>query len=232
MWATNTKNAEHKATTEGSASVSLKAGGQTWSGLGSGATWMLGTSTELPAELSAKKEKALSLSTEILKVKTTFTCETISTEGALLETEGKSSGKLVFSGCKGATNGSPNANCTPKSNGLAEGSVRTNALKGQLVSNEGETLERIEPVTGTTIVKLEMKEACPVGETVPINGVFYAKDAGGKFETESLTHVLEAGPLTDMWATNTKNAEHKATTEGSASVSLKAGGQTWSGLGI
>jgi hypothetical protein len=165
-----------------------------------------------------KLETNAVLHTEVLKVKFSVKCTGASTKGVSLEGEGKltEGGKVEFTGCTGETNGSPNANCKPKAGGAASGTILTNEGKGQLVLHEGGVgLIKIEPKTGTTLATLEMSEACPVGEKLPINGVLYFKDCSNMLELHLVEHLMEEGPLTDIWATSTKNAEHKANILGS-----------------
>lgn len=194
--------------------------------------WMLGPNPgKLPAELTAKAEKTLSLSTEILKVKTTFSCEKLSADSGLLEAEGKSSGTLLFSGCKTILNGTVAPECEPFV-GSEKGAVVSKALKGQLVLHEGVTLDQIKAVTGETLATVVMGAACPIGTSSAIIGTFFAKDSNGKFETEEEAHLLEVGPLTELFA-NSKTAEHKATAAGTVKLSLSGAnlGMWWSGLG-
>jgi hypothetical protein len=78
----------------------------------------------------------------------------------------------------------------------------------------------------------EAESLCSIGEKLPVSGTLYVKDAGGNFEVEEKSHLLEEGPLTELWVLN-KTTEHKATLDGSASLS-PAGehlGREWSGLG-
>jgi hypothetical protein len=185
------------------------------------------TATQLLANIQAKVEVTPVLHTEILKVKFLVVCTGVSLIGIGLEAGGKltEGGKVSFTGCKGETNGSPNANCTPHAGGGAAGVVNTNEGKGELVLHELEGgtkdgLTKIEPKTGTTFVTLEMSEACPVGEKVPVNGVLFLKDCENMIELHLKEHLIEEGPLTDLWATNTKNAEHKAVILGSAWIRL------------
>jgi hypothetical protein len=203
---------------------------------------ILKTAEELSPAVGGKIDVTPVLHTEVLKIKFLVSCTSFTTVGVKLEGSGKvtEGGKVKFSGCKGETNGSPNANCTPKSKGEAEGVVLTNEGKGQLVLHEVSAgvkvgLTKLEPKTGTTFATLEMKEACPVGEKLPVNGVLYLKDSA--VETLSKEHLIEEGPLTHLYATNTDNAEHAATITGSGWVFLEgtaAGaeheGLKWSGM--
>jgi len=178
----------------------------------------------------------LILHTEILKVKFLVVCTGVKLIGVGLETEGKltEGGKVEFTGCKGETNESPNANCTPKAGGGAAGVIITNAGKGQLVLHEGGVgLTKVEPKeAGKPFTTLEMAEACPVGERVQINGVLYIKDCQeGGIGVHRVKHLGEEGPLTDLWATATKNAEHTAHILGSVWFFLTTphSGLAWGG---
>jgi hypothetical protein len=195
----------------------------------------------LLGNLAAEIDSAsLILHTEILKVKFLVVCTGLELIGVGLEAEGKltAGGKVKFTGCKGETNGSPNANCTPHAGGGAAGTIITNAGKGELVLHELEGgtkdgLTKIEPnVAGGAFVTLEMSEACPVGEKVPINGVLYVADCEGSIVTHRVRHLGIEGPLTDLWATVTKNAEHKANILGSVWFFLAAphAGLAWGGM--
>jgi hypothetical protein len=186
----------------------------------------------LPVSLFTKAEGTLALSSKVLGgTALEISCTTLTPEGAILEAEGKSSGKLAFGGCVAKLNGVTSKNCEPQI-GAEKGVIRTNALKGSIVLNEGVPLYKIEPVTGTILAVSTSTEACSIGEEVQIIGTFYAKDSNGKFEVEEAAHKFQQGPLTEVWAIS-KTTEHKATISGSASVSLAGEhvGRRWSGLG-
>jgi hypothetical protein len=194
------------------------------------------TGEQLKAEVGGKLESSTTvLHAEILKVKFLVVCTGLNTKGVFLEGAGKvtEGGRVEFTGCTAETNGSPNANCKPKAGGGASGTIMTNEGKGQLVLHEGGVgLTKIEPKTGTTFVTLEMSEACPVGEKVQINGVLYIKDCQNMVELHLKEHLWEEGPLTDLWMTATKNAEHTAHLLGSVWFFLTAAhtGLAWGGL--
>jgi hypothetical protein len=192
------------------------------------------TGEELKVSLSTEPDKIIVLHSGLLSILFLGTCNKAELLGTSLEGEGKltSGGKVKFTGCTVETNGSPNANCTPKSNGQPEGTVLTNAGKGQLVLNEGEGLIKVEPVSGA-FVTLEMKETCPAGEKLPINGVLYLKDCLKKLETHLVEHLIEEAPLpSDIYITNTKNHEHQAFLLGSLWAESASGhaGLSWSGM--
>jgi hypothetical protein len=200
-------------------------------------TWMLNPyltepGPALPVALATKAEGTLALTSKVLGGTTLeISCTTMTSEGTLLEAEGKSSGKLAFSGCVAKLGGVTSKNCEPQI-GAEKGVIRTNALKGSIVLNEGTPLYKIEPVTGTTLATSTSTEACAFGEKAPIGGTFYAKDSNGKFEVEELSHKFQEGPLTKLWVLS-ETAEHKATISGSVGVSLSGEhlNRWWSGLG-
>jgi hypothetical protein len=176
------------------------------------------------------------LLTELLKVFFVVKCTHGESKGASLLGAGKVAEgvKGKFTGCTAYTNAALNKNCTPHSPGAASGTVETVELKGALVLHEafgGIGLVKVEPKSGTTLATLEMSEACPVGEKVPINGVYFFDDL--KLETHEVSHSLTEGPLTDLWVTATKNAEHAARIHILSLASLTGfshGGLAWSGM--
>ncbi len=233
LW-TISKTAEHVATTSGSAGFSLAGEHlhQPWSGSGSKSIWTIGPKAELPAELSAKAEKALVLTTKIAGISVEYSCTGISLDKTLIEAEGKGTGTALFSGCITRLNGATSTPCEPKV-GTEKGKIASKALKGQLVLHEGTTtLAKVTAVEGETLTTIESGAECPIGAKVPVIGTLYLKDAGGEFEVSKEAHLLETGPLTTLW-TISKTAEHVATTSGSAGFSLAGEHlhQPWSGSG-
>lgn len=182
--------------------------------------------------LGVKAEGALSLSTEILKMKATFSCESATAENTLIEAEGKGSGKFLLGGCRTLLNGVVSAECEPKSPTGGAGTISTKALKSQFTANEGSTLVRVQPLEGETFATIALPVNCPIGTSVPVLGSFYAKDSSGKLEVEKMTHLLEAGPSTQLWAIS-KTIEHKATATGALGIGLGGEhlGDLWSGSG-
>lgn len=205
---------------------------------------LLGEKTE------AEKVRHLVLLTTILKIKTEILCTGAELVGAKLAAEGKlTEGKVKFTGCKSILNGVENKECVPKTGGKTgvEGTVETELGLGEIVlhilkNEKGEeigkdtlTLIHPSPVEGKVsekFVTLEMKEACPIGEKVPIIGELFLKDSNGKAEVEEVTHLIAQGPLTALWAIS-KTEEHVANIDGSAIVALIGTGHLglkWSGL--
>ncbi len=194
------------------------------------------TGEQLKAEVGGQVETTPILHTEILKIKFLVTCTGFTTIGIFLEGAGKMTegGKVKFTGCTAETNGELNANCNLSSGGEPVGTILTNGVKGQLVLSEGVGLTKIEPSTaGGPFATLKMSALCPVGTSLPINGVIYLKDCEGKLETHLVKHLLEvAKPPTEVWVTNNNNAEHKVTLLGSGWYFLTGAhaGLAWGGM--
>jgi len=77
----------------------------------------------------------------------------------------------------------------------------------------------LEPSEGTFFMTLETGEECAIGEKIPILGKLYIKDCENRFEKHQVIHLIEEGPLSEMWVIS-KTAEHKVKLDGSALVSL------------
>jgi hypothetical protein len=103
-----------------------------------------------------------------------------------------SNGKVQFTGCKTIINGTPAPECEVHSAGKPVGTVETEEGKGLLALVAGGGVRtKITPV-GTNFVTLEMGEACPVGEKLPVKGTLYIKDCVAGAETKHLaTHLIE-----------------------------------------
>lgn len=210
----------------------------------SGAQWLLldkdGTALDpatLPAGIQWEIEKEdVSLLATILKSSFKVLCTASQLTGAGLIAEGKLKigFKAKFTGCQTFLNGSPtpNGNCVPHSSGAAAGTVETNPLKGLIVLHTGKVkLVLVEPEMGETIATLLMSELCPLGEKISVNGKLYLKDSENMLEAHEVAHLIEQGPLTDLWVQN-KTAEHAVTLDGSAEVSLTGLhlGRSWGGM--
>ncbi len=194
------------------------------------------TGEELKAAVGVEAETKLTLHTEILKIKLSITCSGVTSIGASLEGAGKvtEGAKLKFTLCISITNGEVNPSCTPSAGGEPEGTILANESKSQLVLSEGVGLIKIEPKTaGSPFVTLKFPASCPVGTSIPVNGVIYLKDCEGKLETHLVKHLLEvAKPPTEVWVTANNNAEHKVTLLGSFWYFLQGAhaGLAWSGM--
>jgi hypothetical protein len=66
-----------------------------------------------------------------------------------------------------------------------------------------------------TLATIEMSEECAIGTKVPLIGKFTVKDCEGLSLKNLFEHLIEVGPLTELW-TISKTAEHVATLLGSA----------------
>ncbi len=222
-----------------------------------GAKWLILTSggvvktgEELNAEIKGEIEKEdAALLTKILGIGVRILCTSGTLNGKpKLIGEGKiSEGKVSFSGCKTFLTESGKAEkefpeCKPHSKGAAAGTVETELGLGEIVlhilepsgTKDELTLIHPAPVEGkesTRFVTLEMESTCPIGEKVPVSGELFLKDCESAFLTHLPTHLVEEGPLTELWVLN-KNAEHKATIDGSAKISLAGAhaGLSWGGM--
>lgn len=106
-------------------------------------------------------------------------------------------------------------------------------MKGLIVLIAGGASERIliEPKEGETYVVLEMSEACPIGEKVPVRGRLYFLDAEIKLGTLLVKHKFEMSSISELWVLN-KTLEHGASIEKPITVFLAPGehdGLKWSG---
>ena len=83
---------------------------------------------------------------------------------------------------------------------------------------------------GEKFVTIETSEECSVGSKIPVIGKLTLKDCKGAFSTEQTEHLVEQGPLTELW-TISKTAEHVATLDGSGILILGGAhaGLKWSG---
>jgi hypothetical protein len=211
-----------------------------------GATWLILmsdgkvlTGAELNASINGEKDTLLILLTEVLKIPTQIDCEKFKIENAkLIELGAISEGFIVFEECKILLNGVVNANCTPHSKGRGAGIVATEPSTGLI------KLHKLEPsgVKDETVLilpvnaemrfsTLEMAEACPIGEKLPVFGKFSIKECKNEFLKHLAKHLIEEfAPLTELWVI-TKTAEHKAIIDGSAWVFLTGAhaGLAWAG---
>src|SRR6476469_2597029 len=197
-----------------------------------GAQWLVldedGTALDtatLPAGLQWTVEKNdVSLLTTLFKVALKVLCTASSPMGAGLVAEGKLKlgFKAKFTGCQTFLNGSatPSASCVPHSSGAPAGTIETTPLNGLIVLPTGKVkLVLVEPEMGETMATLLMSELCPLGESIPIKGKLYLKDSENMLEAHEVVHLVEQGPLTDLWVLS-KTAEHVVTLDGSAEVFL------------
>jgi hypothetical protein len=166
-------------------------------------------------------------------------CTAMEFEEAVLKTEGRSLGKVKFTGCKTFINGVLAPKCEPKSLGAAAGVILTNLLKGLIVLHTAvsatESYIRVEPEEGPDkqFVNILLGPSCPIGEEVPVYGKYTAKDCNNEGRVEKVTHLYEEfRPLTDLRLFHPLGEGTPATIDGSANVSLTGAhaGFTFSGI--
>jgi hypothetical protein len=196
-----------------------------------GAKWLIldanGTVlTNLEATLGLQAEVKWIMHTEIAGLDVLFLCETITAVGAVLKANGSigSGAKVRFSNCTTDLNGKPDIFCEPNNEGKEPGVIATKAAHGLLIlhklaSGTVDDLVSLLPDVGETFATIEMSEECPIGEKVPVIGKATLKDCEALSLTHLVKHLVEIGPLTELW-TISKTAEHVATTLGSAWASL------------
>lgn len=132
-------------------------------------------------------------------------------------------------------NGVYSAPCKPKAGGTSSGVVTSQAVHGLLVLHElvggaKDDVLRFLPDTGETFAFIETSEECPIGEKIPLIGKMTLKDCESLALTHLVKHLVEAGPLTELWVVS-KTAEHVVTLKGSEWLSLGGAGSglKWSG---
>jgi hypothetical protein len=142
--------------------------------------------------------------------------------GAKLEAEGKVANgvKVRGTGCSFIVNGKISKPCEPHSPGQEKGILESTAARGLLVlhklaSGTLDSLIRIEPVEGETFMFIETGPECAIGEKVPLIGKLTLKDSQNELTTEKTTHLIEQGPLSEVWLLN-KTPEHLVTFDGTA----------------
>jgi hypothetical protein len=157
-------------------------------------------------------------------------CKNMQFSGVKVEAEGKvaSGAKVKFTSCTVKVGGKLEKECTPFVGAETE-VILTNSLKGLIVLHNGAGLTKIEPTEKETLAFVLMNEECPIGEKMPINGIFTVKDASS-LAMLLVKRLASEGPLTDMWLYG-KTAEHKATLSGTAILQLTGAheGFRWSG---
>ena len=182
----------------------------------------------LAAPIGLEAETTGVLHSKILGLEVLFECTTLATvnaqllaNGAIGEKEGVvAKSKVKFSGCVTKLNGTLSGPCEPKALGTEAGVINTNPGHGVIVLHElgggvKDELTQILPDTGETFATIELGEKCAIGEEVPVIGKAFLKDCQSAFLTNLVKHLVESGPLTELW-TISKTEEHKATILGSA----------------
>ncbi len=217
-----------------------------------GAQWLFaekGAGTKLVAFLEAKvgleaeENVVLVLHTEILKLKVLFLCTAVKAVNAVLKANGSigEGAKLLFSGCTTDLGGEPAPECTPKDKEDGEaGTIVTKPGHGlielhELAGGVKDDIVRILPdnVGGKpseVFATLELGPECSIGTKVNVIGKATLKDCEGLFLEHLVKHLVETGPLTELW-TISKTAEHVATILGSVWAFLEGEHEKlkWSG---
>jgi hypothetical protein len=176
-----------------------------------------------------------------------FECKKGELIGVSLETEGKvKGGDVKFSECITKINGITNPACEPNEAGTNPGVILTNPGDGLIILHTTAVGEKWDITEITSLVeelvagvkqpvfaRIKMSAECPIGSNVPVIGKLTIIDVtngvtnGNEVLKELLTHLIEQGPLTELWVLS-KTAEHVATILGKAKVFLVSD-QLWSG---
>jgi hypothetical protein len=176
-----------------------------------------------------------------------FECKAGTLVGVTLELAGAvKGGDIKFSECITKINGVTNPACLPNDSGTNPGVILTNPFDGLIVLHKladgtladiTEFLSLVEEIVGGSkhevVARIKMSAECPIGSNVPVIGKLTLIDVtngvadGKEILKELLTHLVEVGPLTELWVLSL-TAEHVATILGKAKVNLVTD-QLWSG---
>lgn len=175
--------------------------------------------TKLEASLGLEAESVQVIHTKIAGTSTLFECKKTEGVGAVIKAEGKLSGKMKNSECITKINGILSTACEPRV-GKEKGVTISNNLIGlielhELAGGVKDDVIRYKPEVGETFGTIEMGEECAIGEKVPVIGKMTLKDCENQFLTHLVKHLLEVGPLTELWVIS-KTAEHAVVTLGSS----------------
>jgi hypothetical protein len=162
-------------------------------------------------------------------------CTSMRLEETRFRLEGSSVAKMRFAGCRITTNGGEVLPaCEPRNiiGGVEErGVILTNLLDDLIILHEGpESYDRFEPAEGARLVSVLTTISCGFGESIPVLGRLIVKDSQLEGRVEKTTHLVEEGPLTQLWVIS-KTEEHLAHLDGTAEVFLTGehAGLKWSG---
>jgi hypothetical protein len=142
-------------------------------------------------------------------------------------------GKVIFHGCITKLNGVTSAPCLFETAAGVKDLLETLNRVGLIILHNGEPLTLITPdpipdPNNKVLAHIKLGEECAIGTEVLIEGKITLKDSGGKagFEVESVEHLVEPGPLTEIKALGVA-----ATLKGSAKLALTGAhnGLKWSG---
>jgi len=178
-----------------------------------------------------------------------FECKKGELKEVFLELEGKvKGGDVKFSECVTRINGTVNPVCEPIGPLGEKGVILTNPGDGLIVlhklekdgvladitSFESLVKETIGGVSEFVFARIKMSTECPIGSNIPVIGprvtlidITNGVADGKEILKELLTHLVEVGPLTELWALSLTE-EHKATILGKAKVNL-VNDKLWSG---
>jgi hypothetical protein len=178
--------------------------------------------------LDTSKHGVLGLTTKG-GTKVEFLCKSLTVPGVKLGADGLVDlGKVTFHECETFLNGTLSIPCLPKTQSGVNDLIETLDGHGLMVLHNGEPLVLFKPDKGTVLAHILLGEECSIGTEVLVEGKLTLKDSGGKagFEKESLEHLIEPGPLTELKALGVN-----ATLKGSAKVALAGAhnGLLWSG---
>jgi hypothetical protein len=214
-----------------SASAQASAGAK-WLVLESaGVLWSEAKVNEGKASILMEAETTWVEHTKIAGVAVLYECKRLAAEKAFLlangsigESAGNVKGsKVKLSECITKLNGATSAPCEPF-NGTEKGVITTNAGHALLVLHElaggvKDDLVSFLPDTGETFLTIQMGELCSIGEKVPLIGKLHFKDCENLALTHLAKHLIEVGPLTELWVIS-KTPEHAVALLGSAWTSL------------
>jgi len=189
----------------------------------------------LESSLGFEAETTIIKHTIISGVSVLFECKKMVAVNATLKANGSigNGAKIKYSECITKLNGATSAACEPNAGGKEKGVINSQPLHALIVLHElaggvKDDLIQVLPDSGSTLLVIEMGEECSIGEKVPIFGKLTFKDCESAFLTHLVKHLMEVGPLTELWAIN---LTHPVTVLGSWWVFLTGmhEGMKWSG---
>jgi hypothetical protein len=178
----------------------------------------------LHASLQFEKDTAMTMHTEILKIKVLFLCTEIKivnakllANGSVGKEEGAVSGsKVLFSGCTTDLNGTASPECTPADPEDGKGFVVTKPGHALATLHEGKDIIIVLPDSGSTFGTVVLPAGCPIGTSIPVIGKLALQDCENLALTHLIKHLFEGfDPLTKLFSIS-ETAEHATTINGSA----------------
>jgi hypothetical protein len=196
----------------------------------------------LEATVAFETDTPFVLHAKIAGIAVLFLCTTTSSQGVVLKANGSigEGARFILSGCTVDLNGVTSKPCEPNNEGKEPGVLKTKPFHGLLVLHElaggaKDDLILILPdnvggVKSEIFATLEMSAECAIGTKVNIIGHKTFKDCENIMLVHTLRHLLEIGPLTQLWVIS-KTAEHVATVLGSwwAKLTGAHAGLLWGG---